>query len=150
MARLVKLGGWSGAGGTAVLSAFSHTMPLLICAMAGLVVLGMLFLAWVISNDRRVKHLNLLLRGEPLPPDPDEQVSIANLGQASSAEPDGAELAESRPDSLSAGQGAGAYIALLRNSGYSELADAVERALATDNGKGEDVPTPQISAERCI
>jgi len=135
MARLLKLGSLMGVAGTAVLSELSHALPLLICILAALAVGAMCWLAWVISNDRRSERLNLVFRGEPLPPardaplptDPDKSAGLRNLREVRPAEP---AAVESASDTPLTDPTARKYIAQLRNLGQTELADIVERKLA--------------------
>ena len=99
MTGLGKLASGAGVIGTVLLGAFTHDNPLLVSAV-GLSVAGIGILVWILSSDRRVERLNVLLRGAPLP--------------ATDAEPE-------RPADL---------IVRLRKAGYTELAEALEQELA--------------------
>ena len=66
MTSLGKLASGAGVIGTVVLGAFIHDNPLLVSAV-GLAVAGSGILVWILSSDRRVERLNVLLRGAPLP-----------------------------------------------------------------------------------
>lgn len=136
MTRLIKLGSWSGAAGTVILSALTHTVPVLIYTAAGLFTACMGWLSWILCDDRRVERLNLLLRGGRLPPVPDEQETSTEIDLADQPAPYGPVQPE--PDSPIDPQ-ARAYITRLRRDGRLELADEVERALSgeTDSGQTE-------------
>jgi hypothetical protein len=115
-----KLGSGLGSAGTVVLGALTHSVPLLICVAAGLCLACLAFLRWLLSDDRRVERLNVLLRG-------------GTLSSAQNAEPTRAEI---DPQST--------FIAQLRTHGKSDLADEVQRALqTTDEPRGEPGPVRQ-------
>ena len=111
MTSLGKLASGAGVIGTVVLGAVTHDNPLLVSAVA-LAVAGIGILVWILSSDRRVERLNVLLRGAPLP--------------TFDAEP-------GRPEAD--------LIARLRKAGYSELADELEHGLAQRTSEAGRRPT---------
>jgi hypothetical protein len=118
MTSLGKLASGAGVIGTVILGALTHDAPLLISAV-GLAAVGTGILVWILSSDRRVERLNVLLRGAPLPV----------TGAPGLARPI-AEPALAEADSPLQDPQVQAYLAQVRKSGNSVLADELEQRLA--------------------
>ena len=134
MTRLVRVGSWLSAAGTVILSALTRSVPVLIYATAGEIAICICFLGWILCDDRRVERMNVLLRGGKLTSAQQEKTPT-EVGRGVPGEKEPARPALNSPIDPQAR----AYIAQLRKTGRSDLADELERALSSDAEKGLSV-----------